>query len=57
MQILLQMDIWLQSDEVFGIPKNNIKQRNLNTVFANISKTWLIPLDHVTYKNAKITQF
>ena len=31
--------------------ENKLKQRNLNTVFANISKTdiQLIPLDHVTY--------
>ena len=35
----LQLDIWLQSYEGFDNVKNNIKQRNLNTVFANISKT------------------
>ena len=35
------MDIWLQSYEEFVIAKNNIKQRNLNTVFANISKPML----------------
>ena len=39
MQIPLQLDIWLQSYEGFVNAKNNIKQRNLNTVFANISKT------------------
>ena len=35
----LQFDIWLQSYEGFDNDKNNIKQKNLNTVFANISKT------------------
>ena len=54
MQTLLQLDIWLQSYEGFDNAKNNMKQRNLNTVFANISKTTFpisdfIPLDHVTY--------
>ena len=39
MQAPLQLDIWLQSYEGFDNAKNNIKQRNLNTVFANISKT------------------
>ena len=39
MQTPLQLDIWLQSYEGFVNTKNNIKQRNLNTVFANISKT------------------
>ena len=39
MQTPLQMDIWLQSYEEFASAKNNIKQRNLSTVFANISKT------------------
>ena len=39
MQTPLQLDIWLQSYEGFVNAKNNIKQRNLNTVFANISKT------------------
>ena len=39
MQTPLQLDIWLQSYEGFGNAKNNIMQRNLNTVFANISKT------------------
>ena len=34
----LQLDIWLQSYEEFVNAKNNIKQRNWNTVFANISK-------------------
>ena len=36
MQTPLQLDIWLQSYEGFDNAKNNIKQRNLNTVFANI---------------------
>ena len=39
MQTPLQFDIWLQSYVGFENAKNNIKQRNLNTVFANISKT------------------
>ena len=39
MQTPLQLDIWLQSYEGFVNAKNNIKQRNLNTVFDNISKT------------------
>ena len=39
MQTPLQLDIWLQSSEEFVNIKNNIKQRNLNTIFANISKT------------------
>ena len=39
MQTPLQLDIWLQSYEGFDNTKNNMKQSNLNTVFANISKT------------------
>ena len=39
MQTPLQLDIWLQSYTRFDNAKNNIKQRNLNPVFANISKT------------------
>ena len=39
MQTPLQLDIWLQSYEGFDNAKNKMKQRNLNTVFANISKT------------------
>ena len=39
MQTPLQLDIWLQSYEGFDNAKNNMKQRNLNTVVANISKT------------------
>ena len=35
----LQLDNWLQSYEGFVNAKSNIKQRNLSTVFANISKT------------------
>ena len=38
MQTPLQLDIWLQSYEEFVNAKNNIKERNWNTVFANISK-------------------
>ena len=41
MQTPLLLDIWLQSYKEFINATNNIKQRNLNTVFANISKpTW-----------------
>ena len=39
LQTPLQLDIWLRSYERFDNAKNNIKQRNLNTGFANISKT------------------
>ena len=35
----LQLDIWLQSYEGFDNAKNNMKQKHLNTVFVNISKT------------------
>ena len=38
MQTPLQLDIWLQSYEEFVNAKNYIKQRKLNTAFANISK-------------------
>ena len=52
MQPPLKLDVWLQSYEEYINAKNNIKQKILNTVFANISKTIsdirLIPLDHVT---------
>ena len=52
MQTPLQLDIWSQSYEGFDNAKNKITQRDLNTVFANISKNniadiRLIPLDHV----------
>ena len=39
MQTPLQLDIWLQSYEGFDNAKNSMKERNLKTVFANISKT------------------
>ena len=39
MQTPLQLDIWLQSYAGSDHAKYNIKQRNLNPVFANISKT------------------
>ena len=39
MQTPFKLDIWLQSYEDFVNAKNNIKHKNLNTVFANISKT------------------
>ena len=35
----LQLDIWLQSYDGFDKANNIMKQRNLNTVLANISKT------------------
>ena len=38
-QTPLQLDIWLQSYEGFDNVKNIMKQRNMNNVFANISKT------------------
>ena len=39
MQIPLELDIWLQSYDAFVNTKNNTQQKNLNTVFANISRT------------------
>ena len=39
MQTLLRLDIWIQSYSKFVNVKNNVKQENLNTVFANISKS------------------
>ena len=39
MVILMQTYVWLQSYEGFDNAKNNMKQKQLNTVFANISKT------------------
>ena len=50
----VKLDIRLQSYEVFVNVKNNVKQKNLNPVFANISNhniadIRLIPLDQVTY--------
>ena len=39
MQTPLNFNIWVQSDEEFVNAKNNIKPKNLNTVFANISTT------------------
>ena len=56
MQTPLQLDIWLQSYEEFVNGKNNIKQRNWNTVFANISKplsptsdSFLLIMSHMTH--------
>ena len=37
MQTPYKLDIWLQSYDGFDNAKNNMKQRILNTVFANIS--------------------
>ena len=52
MQTPFKLEIWLQSYDEFVNAQNNIKQKNLNTVLANISKSisdiQLIPLDHVT---------
>ena len=39
MQTQLQLDIWLQSYEGFVNAKNNIKQKEFEYCFANISKT------------------
>ena len=51
MQILLKFYIWLQSYEQFRNTQNNIKQKDLNSFFAdlknNICNIRLIPLDHV----------
>ena len=59
MQTPFKLDIWLQSYERFDNAKNNMKEKNLKTVFANISKTTsrhrLIPLDHVTYLHATLS--
>ena len=55
MQTPLQLYIWLQSYEEFVNAKNNINQRNLITVFGNISKTtwptsdpFLFIMSHIT---------
>ena len=52
MQTPLQLDILLQNYKGFDNDKNSMKQRNLNTVFANIKNNipdiQFIPLDHVT---------
>ena len=62
MQTPLLLDIWLQSYEEFDNAKNSIKQRYLNSVFANISKTalptsdsFLLIMSHIHadfYRNA-----
>ena len=56
MQTPLQLDIWLRSYEGFDNVKNNMKQRNLNTVFANISITtfptsdsFLLIMSHIRF--------
>ena len=58
MQTPLQLDIWLQSYEEFVNVKNVIKQRNWNTVFANISKpisqtsdSFLLIMSHILIKS------
>ena len=63
MQTPLHFNIWLQSYEGYVNAKNNIKQRNLNTVFANISKTtsptsnsFLLIMSHIqTYSHYLVT--
>ena len=57
MQTPIQLDIWLQNYEGFDNTKNTMKQRNLNTVFANISKTtsptsdsFLLIMSHIDFK-------
>ena len=59
-QTPLQLDIWLQHWHA----KNNIKQRNLNTVFANISKAiwptsdlFLLIMSHILLNYKKIDIF
>ena len=49
MQTPLPLDIWLRSYEGFDNAKNSTKQMNLNTVFANISKT---TSQHPTYSSS-----
>ena len=56
MQTPLQLDNWLQSYEGFDIAINNRKQRNVNTVLANISKStsptsdsFLLIISHIGY--------
>ena len=56
----LQLDNWLQSYEELVNAKNNIKQRNLNTVFANISKSifpisdsFLLIMSHMMIRECK----
>ena len=39
MQTLSELEVWLQSYEQFISTKSNIKQKNLNSFFANISET------------------
>ena len=44
-----KLDIWSESYDELVDAKNNIKQKNLSTVFAHISTTFdLLPLDRVT---------
>ena len=57
MQTPLQLDIRLQSYEESDNSKNNMKQRNLNPVLANISKTtsptsdsFLVIMSHMVFK-------
>ena len=63
MQTPFKMDIWLQSYEDFFNAKNNIKHKNLNTVFGNISKTisltsdsFLLIMSHIliTYTGSSV---
>ena len=51
-----QLDIWLQSYEEFVDTKNNINQKNLNTVFAHFSESifptsdsFLLIMSHMTF--------
>ena len=62
MQTPLQLDIWLKNYEGFVNAKNNIKQRNLNAVFANISKTasptsdsFLLIMSHMIVNRRRVT--
>ena len=52
-----QSNIWLQRYDQFFAVQNNVKHKHLSFVFACNSKSifsrWLIPLDHITYKQVK----
>ena len=50
----LKLYLCLQSYEEFVNAKNRMKQKNVNTVFANRSDIRLIPLDHIAYVHTKI---
>ena len=49
---ILQLNIWLQSYKEFVNAKNNIKQRNLNTVFAQKKQKLIAMLCYSSYLRA-----